>query len=147
MSTKTLLSTAAAIAALALSGSAFAAGQQDITVVKDAVTGELRAPTAEEAKQLKAIGAQRAAAAAAASKRNGLARGAAAAATAAPGTTIYHPNGVEVIADEESMSYAVMTKDADGKLVLQCVTGASAANKAISAPAITPSKEHQHDAQ
>ena len=149
MSKKTiLLSTAAAIAVVALSGSAFAAGQQGITVVKDAATGQLRAPTAEEAQQLQAIGVQqRAAAAAAAANRSGLARGAApAAAKVAPGTTIRHPNGaVELTVDPESLSYSVMTKDADGKLVLQCVTGATAADNAISTPATTQSKEHQHD--
>lgn len=148
MSNKTILmSAAAAIAALALSGSAFAAGQQGITVVKDAATGELRAPTAEEAQQLRTLGAQQKAAAAAAAVGKGkLAKGASAAATVAPGTTIYHPDGsVEVTLDEESMAYSVMTRDADGKLSLQCVTGASAATKAMSTPATTESKEHQHD--
>ena len=147
MSKKTILfSTAAAIAALALSGSAFAADQQGMSVVKDAATGQLRAPTADEAAQLQAIRAQqRAAATAAAANRSGLSRGAAAAATVAPGTTIQHANGaVEMTVDPESVSYSVMTKDADGKLVLQCVTGATAAEKAMSTPA-TQSKEHQHD--
>ena len=142
-----LLSAAAAIAALALSGAAVAAGQQGMSVVKDAATGQLRAPTADEASQLQALGAQQraAAAAAAAAKRGGLARGAAAAATLAPGTTIYHANGaVEMTVDPESVSYSVMTKDADGNLALQCVTGATAADKAMSTPA-TQSKEHQHD--
>jgi hypothetical protein len=146
MSNKTILmSAAAAIAALALSGSAFAAGQQGITVVKDAATGQLRAPTAEEAQQLRTLGAQQKAAAAAAGKGK-LAKGASAAATVAPGTTTYHPNGaVEVALDEESLSYSVMTIDADGNQVLQCVTGATAAAKAMSTPATTHSKEHQHD--
>jgi hypothetical protein len=147
MSKKTILiSTAAAIAALALSGSAFAADQQGMSVVKDAATGQLRAPTADEAAQLQAIRAQqRAAASAAAANRSGLARGASAAATVAPGTTIQHANGaVEMTVDSEQLSYSVVTKDADGKLVLQCVTGTTAADKAMSTPA-TQSKEHQHD--
>lgn len=146
MSKKTILfSTAAAIAALALSGSAFAADQQGMSVVKDAATGQLRAPTADEAAQLQTIRAQQRAAASAAANRSGLARGASAAATVAPGTTIQHANGaVEMTVDSEQLSYSVMTKDADGKLVLQCVTGATAAEKAMSTPA-TQSKEHQHD--
>lgn len=146
MSQKTILSsTAAAIAVLALSGSAFAAGQQSMSVVKDAATGQLRLPTADEAKQLQAVAAQQRAAAATAANRTGLARGASAAITAAPGTTIRHPNGmVEMTVDPELVSYSVMTKDADGKLALQCVTGATSADKAMSTPA-THSKEHQHD--
>ena len=41
-----------AIAALALTGSAFAAGQEGQTVARDPVTGKLRNATAAEAKQL-----------------------------------------------------------------------------------------------
>ena len=141
-----LLSAAAAIAALALSGAAVAAGQQGMSVVKDAATGQLRAPTADEASQLQALGAQQRAAAST-PNRGALARGATAAATLAPGTTIYHANGaVEMTVDPESVSYSVMTKEADGNLALQCVTGATAADKAMSTPA-TQSKEHQHDAK
>jgi hypothetical protein len=40
-----------------------------------------------------------------------------------------------------------MTRDANGKLVLQCVTGATAANETISNPATIESKEHQHEVQ
>lgn len=146
MSKKTIvLRAAAAITALALSGSAFAAGQQGLTVVKDPATGQLRAPTADEAAQLNALAAQNKATAFAGKSS----RLAATAATAiAPGTTIYHADGsVEMTVDPESLSYSVMTKDADGKLVLQCVTGVTAATKAMSTPATTESKEHQHDAK
>jgi hypothetical protein len=150
MSKKTVLSsTAAAIAALALSGAAFAAGQQGISVVKDAATGEMRAPTAEEAQQLRNMRIQqKAAATAAAAARSRLARGAVAPAAAPlpPGTVIRHPNGMdEIIMDPESISFAVATRDANGNTVMQCVTGATAAAKAVANPVTTHSEEHQHD--
>lgn len=148
MSKKTIvLSAAAAIAALALSGPAFGAGQQGMTVVKDPVTGQLRGPTAEEAAQLNALAAQ-GKAVAAPGKNSRKAAAAGIAPETAPGTTTYYADGtVEMTVDPEMVSYSVMTKGADGKLVLQCVTGASAATKAMSTPATTDSKEHQHDAQ
>jgi hypothetical protein len=57
-------------------------------------------------------------------------------------------NGVvQAFLDEDSISYSVMTRDADGKLVLQCVTGATAAKETMSIPATIESKEHQHEVQ
>lgn len=149
MSKKTIfLSTVAAIAALSLSGPAFAAGQQGINAVKDAATGEMRAPTAEEAQRLRNMRIeQKAAATAAAAARSRLARGLAvpAATPLPPGTVIHHANGMdEIIMDPESISFAVATRDADGKTVMQCVTGATAAANAVANPVTTHSEEHQH---
>jgi hypothetical protein len=129
----------AAIAVLALSGSAFAAGQDGQTVFKDPQTGKLRNPTATEAKQLNDLRAAQRAAAAAERKASG--------APQANVATLQSNGVVQAFVDEESISYSVMTRDANGKLVLQCVTGATAANETISNPATIESKEHQHEVQ
>jgi hypothetical protein len=122
-------------AALALSGSAFAAGQEGQTVVKDQVTGQLRAPSAEEAKEFHDMAAQMRSANASERKAKP---------GKTPGTVTRQANGsVQAILDDESISYSVMTRNAQGELVLQCVTGATAAAATMS----TPSKEHQHDVE
>ena len=57
-------------------------------------------------------------------------------------------NGVvRAFLDEDSISYSVMTRNAAGELVLQCVTGTSAVKEAISTSATTQSKGHQHDVE
>jgi hypothetical protein len=129
----------AAIAALALCGSAFAAGQEGQTVFKDPLTGTLRNPTATEAKQLNELRAAQRAAGAAERKAAG-----------APQANVasLQKNGVvQAFLDEESISYSVMTRDANGELALQCVTGATAAKETMSTPATIVSKEHQHEVQ
>ena len=138
-----LMSRMAAIAALALapslSGSAVAAGQDEQTVFKDPQTGQIRNPTAAEAKQLNDLRAAQRAAAAVERKASG-----------APQANVVNvlKNGiVQAFLDEESVSYSVMTRDANGKLALQCVTGATAAKDTMSNPATTESKEHQHEVQ
>lgn len=136
MSTKVILSAIVAVSALTLSTGAFA--QAGISVVKDATTGQLRAPTAEEAKTLEALRAQ---------QKSVKRVGKAAAGTPVPGTVITHKDGaVEMVMDPENASFSVMTKDAAGNLVLQCVTGKEAADKAMSNPA-SATKEHQHEAE
>ena len=140
MSTKVLLSAMAAVSALTLSAGAFA--QSGVSVVKDATTGQLRAPTAEEAQVLATQRAKQKAL-----SKSSKAGSRAAAAVAEPGVVTVHKNGaVEMTVDPEMTSYSVMTKDADGKLVYQCVTGATAAEEAKLNP-VSVSKEHQHDAE
>ena len=127
-----------AIAALALSGSAFAAGQDGQTVHKDPQTGEFRNPTAEDAKELNDLRAAQRAAAINERRVSG-----------APPANVatLQANGVRrAFLDEESISYSVMTRNAAGELVLQCVTGADAAIGAMFTSA-TESKGHQHDVQ
>lgn len=138
-----LMSRVVAIAALALSGSAFAAGQDGQTVFKDPVTGKFRNPTADEAKQLNDLrAADKAAAKAERKQSNVAAKGAPA------GTAVRQANGIiQGTLDEESMTYSVMTRNAEGELVLQCVTGAESAKTAMSTPATTVSKEHKHEVQ
>jgi glucose/arabinose dehydrogenase len=137
---KTVLSMSlAAVAALALSGSAFAAGQEGQTVFKDPASGRFRNPTAAEQQELNdAMAAQRAAKASAPK---------AASATPTGIAMVQQKGGIRAIPDEESISYSVMTRNAQGELVLQCVTGASAAEATMSTPATTESKEHQHEVQ
>ncbi len=132
----------AAIAALALSGSAYAAGQDaqaGQTVFKDRATGKIRNATAAEAKQLNDLRATQRAADAAARKASG-----------APQTNVMRlqSNGVTAaFVDEESVSYSVMRRSADGKLELDCVHGKTAAEQALNTPVTTHSKEHQHEVQ
>src|SRR5688572_23277703 len=99
-----------AIAALALSGSAFAAGQAEQagqTAHKDPRTGKLRNPTAAEAKQLNDLRA----ADRAAQKAERQASGAPAA-----GVVRLQENGIVAAhVDEESVMYSVMRRNADGK--------------------------------
>ena len=133
------MSRVVALAALALSGSAFAAGQDGQTVFKDPLTGQLRNPNAAEAKQLNDLRAAQRAAAAAERKASG-----------APQANVANlqKNGVvQAFLDEESISYSVMKRDANGQLVLECVTGATAAKETMSTPATIESKEHQHEVQ
>jgi hypothetical protein len=132
----------AVIAALALTGSAYAAGQDgqaSQTVSKDPVTGKLRHANADEAKKLNElraadIAAQKAARKAAGAPETGVAR--------------LQANGIVAAhVDEESVSYSVVRRNAAGKLEADCVQGKSAAEAALSNPVTTHSEEHQHDVQ
>ena len=47
--------------------------------------------------------------------------------------------------DDSFQTYSVMTRNADGTLSMQCVTGAKAAEKALRSPqSTTTDKEHDH---
>jgi hypothetical protein len=131
-----------AIAALALTGSAFAAGQDDQasqTVFKDPVTGKIRNPNAAEAKQLNDLRAADIAAQKAARKAAGL---------PATGVVRLQRNGIAAAyVDEELVSYSVMRRNADGKLEADCIQGKTAAEAALNNPVTTHSEEHQHDVQ
>lgn len=99
------------VAALALAGMAAGAVQAQV-VVRDAKTGELRAPTAAEAAALTA------------------ARPSAAAATARVQRVL--PNGaVAVELDESETMYSVARVNAKGVIERECVTGGEAAAKAM----------------
>lgn len=136
------LSRVAAIAALALSGSAYAAGQDGQTVFKDPQSGQLRAPTADEAKQFNALRAQERAerkAAQAAARKPG---------DKIPGVVVRKANGIaEAVLDEDSISYSMVTRTPAGELVVQCVNGDGHADSTHTHAATTQSKEHQHEVQ
>jgi hypothetical protein len=132
----------AVIAALALSASAYAAGQDgqaSQTVSKDPVTGKLRNANAAEAKQLQELRAAEIAARKAERKAAGLPDA---------GVVRLQSNGITAAhLDEESVSYSVVRRNADGKLEADCVQGKNAAESALNNPVTTHSEEHQHDVQ
>jgi hypothetical protein len=118
-----------AIAALSLCGSAEAAGQQGMVAVRDPQTGQLRAPSAAELRQL---------------------RDQAPAQVKAPpakGVTMRTDGSGHLTLGDNAMVYSVLTRDAAGKPVVQCVSGHEAAEAALRqpSPAATPDKEHQHE--
>ena len=129
----------AATAALALAGSAFAAGQADQVVAKDQKTGKLRNATAAEAKQLNDLRAADRAARKAARQAAG---------APAAGVVRLQQNGIAAAyVDEESVSYSVVHRTADGKLEADCIHGKTAAETALTNPATKHSEEHQHEVQ
>lgn len=89
--------------------------QEGMVVVRDADTGELRAPTSEEARALHP-------------RTNASAAG-----TAAPAPKmVTGPGGRRSVQlGDRHMVYSVVTRGADGKLEEQCVHGAHAAEHAL----------------
>lgn len=136
------LRTLVAVAALALSATASAAGQDaqaGQTAFKDPATGKMRNPTAAEAKQLNDLRAAHRASELAARK-----------ATGAPQANVIRLQKNGILAahvDEESISYSVVRRSAAGGLETDCVTGASAAVSTMSSPVTTQSKEQHNDVQ
>lgn len=137
------LAAALAVAAFALSPLAQAAdAKAGMRVFKDPITGELRAPTAAEAAALDAADAKAKAAANAGKRR------AATAATAPQEFTL--PNGmVGIDNDESTLSYSVVTRNADGTLDLHCVQGKQNADALVkgkkqNSKAASAAKEHGH---
>ena len=96
-------------------------------VVRDAQTGQLRAPTAAEARALAPSPAM------------------SAAMRATPPALVARPDGSkQVKLGERGLVYSVATRGADGKLAEQCVQGAHAAEQAVHAP-VAPRKEDAHE--
>ncbi|MGX4643109.1 post-PEP-CTERM-1 domain-containing protein [Massilia sp. SYSU DXS3249] len=130
-----------ALTALALAGSAFAAGQEGQTASKDPRTGKLRNATAAEARQLNELRAADRAAQKAARQAAGLPEA---------GVVRLQQNGVVAAhVDEESVMYSVMRRNADGTLEHDCVHGKTAADSSLthSHPVSTQAKEHQNEVQ
>jgi hypothetical protein len=136
------LRTLVAVAALALSATVSAAGQDaqaGQTVFKDPATGQIRNPTATEAKQFNDLRAAQRKADVAARKASG---------APAAGVPRLQSNGILVAdLDESSMTYSVVRRNAHGGLDHECVDGAHAAAKTLSTPVTTQSKEHQNEVQ
>ena len=103
--------------------------QSGMIVVRDAQTGQLRAPTAAEARALAPSPEK------------------SAAMRATPPALVARPDGSkQVKLGERGLVYSVVTRGADGKLHEQCVQGAAAAEKAVKAPASAAhEEEHRHD--
>lgn len=106
--------------------SAAAQSQEGMVVVRDAQTGQLRAPTADELKALRPHPA------------------ASLQAQVKPALVV-HPDGSrQMHIGERGMVYSVVTRDADGKLAEHCVQGAQAADAALKQePADV--EEHSHE--
>jgi hypothetical protein len=141
------LAAALAVAAAGLAPGAHAAEPApSARVVKDPVSGELRAPTAAEAAALEAAGkslkAQRQAPA------RGMLTG-----RVNPGQIKYPDGTVQQELDETSLAHTVMTRNADGTLEMVCVTGPEAVEAALKAKTSAQGKttktnqEHNHDAK
>lgn len=136
MSTKTSIALGALLAASAACSLPAAAGseqqQQDgMVVVRDARTGQLRNATPAEVKALRAQQDAR-----------GMARPA-----AEPVVTIRKDGTLHKHLGERGMVYSVVTPDAKGKLDMQCVNGADAAEAAVRHPAPAPHQEHKHESR
>jgi hypothetical protein len=109
------------------------AGQQGMVVVRDAVTGKMRAPTPEELRTLRAKAPP---------------SGAALTGAPQPPRLLSRRDGARgVRLGEKSMVYDVVTRGEDGKLSSQCVQGEAAARDAMEHPASAFHKEHNHEAR
>lgn len=111
-------------AALALAGACANAGAQDgMVVVRDAQTGLLRNGTPAEVKALRAQEAT----------QRGLA-------AEPPSPVVIRKNGtLQKRLGERSLVYSVTTRGDAGKLDMDCVQGAAAADAALNQP------EHRHE--
>ena len=117
-------------ASLALPAAAGAAGQEGMIVVRDAQTGQLRAATPAEIKAL---------------HDQGLALNPS---KAAPDLAVRRDDGtLRKRLGESGMVFSVITRDADGKLVMQCAGSEHAAEAATTrvSPAAHRNEEHNHE--
>lgn len=113
---KSYLAVAAVAAVIGLPAVALAA--EGAVVVRDAETGQLRAPTAAEASALRKSGPAVSAAAR----------------TAAPMQRKLPSGAVMIELPEEMMQFSVVSRAADGSLVRACVQGAEQAAKSATQP-------------
>jgi hypothetical protein len=108
------------IALLSLQSLAFA--QEGMTVVRDRETGQLRAPTAAELRELRRSSAQ---------PQVGPVRP----------QSVVRPDGTRKLElGERGMVYSIIERSADGKLKRLCVNGGDAAQEVLH-----QSEEKQHD--
>ena len=140
----TSLAATLSVLILCAASAAQAADGVGMRIVRDPVSGQLRAPTPEEAQAMDAqeakSRAEKAAANAGTSKES-----------PAPMEFRQANGSVRYRVGDAFLSYSVVTRNADGSINMQCVTGKDAAEKlvlspkrAMSTPAATPDKEHDH---
>ena len=138
MLTASAMAALCALAALSLHAKAQdQVGQGGMVAVRDAKTGKMRAPTADE---LKALRAQTPAAASAAGAAKPKAQALAPRRDGARGVRL----------GEKTMVYEVITRGADGKLSSECLHGDGAATDSVDAashPAHVQHKEHNYEAR
>lgn len=138
----TSLAALLSVLVLCTAPSAYAADGVGLRVVRDPVTGQLRAPTAEEATAMDERDAAARAAQPAAAPATG-------AAESAVPMEFRQSNGVRYRVGDTFLSYSVVKRSADGTLDLQCVTGEEAALKLLKAPQSATAKpakgaDHAH---
>lgn len=115
------------LAALAMNAGVSAQETSGMRVVKDPVTGLLRAPTNEELKaQLQQEARARGARAASAGQVGIISR-------TAPSLVRRADGSRKLELTEDSMTYSVMSRNPDGSLNMNCVTGEDAAERALKA--------------
>jgi hypothetical protein len=114
------------------------AGQDGMVVVRDAKTGKMRAPTADELKALRPR------------TPSALGAGAAAKPQSQPQALAGHNGARGVRLGEKTMVYEVVTRGADGKLTGECLHDGDAAEHAVHAAngssKVQP-KEHAHESR
>lgn len=136
---KTGLAAILAVLVLAAAPAAQGADVAGMRIVRDPVTGQLRAPTAEE---FKAIEAQEAKARAALEAS----QPSAAQPPAAPVEIRANNGAIGLRLGDSFMTYSVMKRNADGSMTLHCVTGPDAAQTILMAPpAATDTTNQEHD--
>ncbi|WP_422016243.1 post-PEP-CTERM-1 domain-containing protein [Roseateles sp.] len=114
---------AVAIAAAALMAATSAHASK---VVKDAQTGQLRAPNAEEIAAEQAAAAAKSAMSRTVAQPRGLLTG------KVNPQPVTHANGmVSMELDESTLQYSTVTRNADGTLSFDCVTGKDAADAVV----------------
>lgn len=110
------------ISILLLALAPLALAQQGMTVVRDAETGQLRAPTAKELRELRATSNQPQVA-------------------PAKPQSVVRPDGTRKLElGERGMVYSMVERGPDGKLKRKCVNGGEAAEEVLH-----QSEEKQHD--
>jgi hypothetical protein len=104
-----------------------------MVVVKDPVTGQKRAATPQELRELRAKAPAPAAGLSSVPREN---------------KTLSRRDGARgVRLGEKSLVYDVVTRGEDGKLSSHCVQGEDAAQHALQHPANAEQKEHRHEAR
>lgn len=121
-----------ALAALGMSSGAMAADEKGMVVVRDAETGQLRAPTAAEYKQLAPQTLKSAALQAGNTKES---------------KVVTRADGTRVASAAGKMLYSVVTKNADGSLTEACAESEDAALAATKTTRTAQAKERNYEAQ
>jgi hypothetical protein len=142
-SLKSHLSPVAATLLAAVSLSAMADAQPGMRVARDAETGALRAPTAEEMKALSTPAAATGRGAVKTDAPRGLITG-----RINPPEIVHADGTIEQELDDSTVMYSVARRGADGKLEMYCVPGKEAADQIVKGKkkgVALAAKEHKHD--
>lgn len=123
--------------AIATAGLMAAVPAHAIKVVKDPVTGALRAPTSEETTAQARAAATLSKTQTRATQPRGLLTG-----KVSPAAIVHADGTVEQELDESSLQYSTVTRNADGTLNFACVTGSEAADAIVKGKAKAAAHTH-----